>query len=175
MYIYTLFETKRLETIHLNKRSSVKYWHFKKKRLRQLKSLSLSLSLFSPEIYGYFVKFLTCLSGRQVTYPWHLGELSRPPGRPLVHRNQKIKTFVYLQIHVYIDDLFSSSLYTLHFTLWPRDVGAHDSSICFLAGVASLLTIWNIRLENCTNLLTCMQINWIVLLSQKKVYTSWKL
>lgn len=60
----------------------------------------------------------------------------------MVHRNQKIKTFVYLQIHVYIDDLFSSSLYTLHFTLWPRDVGAHDSSICFLAGVASLLTIW---------------------------------
>lgn len=52
----------------------------------------------------------------------------------MVHRNQKIKTFVYLQIHVYIDDLFSSSLYTLHFTLWPRDVGAHDSSICFFSG-----------------------------------------
>lgn len=34
--------------------------------------------------------------------------------------------------------IFSSSVYTLHFALCPRDVGAHDSSICFLAGVASL-------------------------------------
>lgn len=34
---------------------------------------------------------------------------------------------------------FSSSVYTLHFALCPRDVGAHDSSIWFFwAGVASL-------------------------------------
>lgn len=50
MYTYTLFETKRLETIHLNKRSSVKHWHLKKKTSSSTE-ISLPLSLLTGNLW----------------------------------------------------------------------------------------------------------------------------
>lgn len=103
------------EKIHLSKMSSV----------NNISSFTLQVFVnskplsFSTGNLETLCGVLICLLGRQSTYLWHLGWPGRPPGLPLDHRNQRNQNLVYLQIHVYIDDLFSflCTHYTLPFAL----------------------------------------------------------
>lgn len=148
MYIYTLFETKRLETIHLNKRSSVNNWHFKKNVFVNW-NLSPSLSLFTGNLW-----ILCEVSNMSFGTTGYLPMASRRAfssartsiGSP---ESENQNFCVFTNPCVYWRSFF---FFTVHITLYPLAPWRRSTwqFNMFLAGVASLLTIWNIRLENCT-------------------------